>query len=133
MRFIFLFLLTTALLSCKHDDNRQNCSGELVCTEIFVSIIIDVLDSEGEPLQLDAYTLTNLDTEETLNLPQLTLQPRYPIANDSMLDSLPPEGHRIEFVGIIDGVEVVRQTFLVGHDCCHVVLMEGPTTIQLSL
>ncbi len=118
-------------ISQLHDD--QDCNGNLVCTEEFRTVLINIVDGDGEPVSLDSYTVTNLDTEQVITLDPILWIDTYPIADDSMLDDIPKEGQRIELVGNLDGEEVVRETFLVGHDCCHVVLLEGETTIELTL
>ncbi len=130
MKYIFILLLATVASSC-NDDDLQNCSGNLVCTEEFRTVYVEVVDNNGEPITLDAYTVTNLDTETAVVLDPTPWVNSYPIADDSMLDELPKDGQRIELVGTLDGEEVIRETFLVGHDCCHVILLEGTTTIQL--
>ena len=130
MRHIFLPLFALIVVSC-NDDN--NCNGNLVCTEEFRTVLIEIVDGDGEPVTLDSYTVTNLDTETTLQVEDVPGISGYPIANDALLDELPRDGHNLELVGLLNGAEVVRETFLVGHDCCHVILLEGNTTIQLSL
>lgn len=130
MRYIFLLLLAMAMLSC-NDDDLQNCNGNLVCTEEFRTVLVNVVDMDGEAVSLDSYTVTNLDTDTPLTFDPIVWIDTYPIADDSMLNELPKEGQRIEFVGLLNGEEMIRETFLVGHDCCHVILLDGDTTIQL--
>lgn len=132
MRYIILFFLGVSVIACNDDDSSSaGCNGDLVCTEEFRTVVIDILAADGSPASLDEVSVTNLDTDESLTF-QWDLTPGYAIADDSMLETVDMDGHRIELVGSIAGEEVVRQTFLVGHDCCHVILLEGPTTIQLN-
>lgn len=130
MRYIFSLLLAAAMVSCNDD---QDCKGNLVCTEEFRTVLIDVVDGNGAPVTLDSYTVTNLDTDQAIMLDPIIWIDTYPIADDSMLNEIPKEGQRIELVGVIDGQEVIREIFLVGHDCCHVILLEGESTIELAL
>lgn len=130
MRYIFLFLLAITVVSCNDD---EGCNGNLVCTEEFRTVLINIVDGDGDPVTLDSFTVTNLDTDQVVSLDPIAWVDTYPIADDSMLDEIPKEGQRIELVGILNGEEVVRETFLVGHDCCHVILLEGESTIELSL
>lgn len=130
MRYIFLLLLGFVAVSCNDEDD---CQGDLVCTEEFRTILITVVDTDGEAVTLDSFTVTNLDTDTVLDVEGVQGLDGYPIANDAMFNEIPKDGQRIEFVGLLNGAEVIRETFLVGHDCCHVILLEGNTTIQLSL
>lgn len=130
MRYIFLLLLAMAVVSC-NDDDLQNCNGNLVCTEEFSTILVNIVDMDGEAVSLDSYTVTNLDTETPVTFDPLVWINVYPIADDSMLDEIPQDGQRIELVGLLNGEEVVRETFLIGHDCCHIVLLDGKTTISI--
>lgn len=132
MKYTFLILLVMVVVSCD-DDNNQNCSGNLVCTEEFRTVLIDVVDGDGAAITLDSFTATNLDTNTSIDLQSFQGIDGYPIADDSMLNEIPREGQQIEFVGILNGEQVAKETFLVGHDCCHVIVLEGNTTIEISL
>ncbi|MDW3192412.1 MAG: hypothetical protein R8G66_08605 [Cytophagales bacterium] len=129
MRYFFLLLLGIVAVSCNEDD----CNGNLVCTEEFRTVLITVVDTDGESVTLDSFTATNLDTETAIDLESVPGLDSYPIADDSMLNEIPRGGQRIEFVGILNGEEVIREIYVVGHDCCHVILLEGNTTVELSL
>lgn len=126
--FFLLFGITLILTSCGKDDD--NCSGDLVCTTEFRIIAVEVVDADGNPVIFDEYKVTNLQTNEVIELAWETGD-HYPIADDSMRSDLPTDGHQIELVGHIDGQEVLRETYLVGQDCCHIRLLAGDTTIQL--
>ncbi|MDW3192411.1 MAG: hypothetical protein R8G66_08600 [Cytophagales bacterium] len=127
-RLSLLFFFVMFLISCGNDDN--DCSGNLVCTTEFRSILVEVLNSDGTRVIFDEFTVTNLQTNETINL-EWESGDFYPIADDSMRHDLPSGGQQLELVGFINGQEVLRQVFLVGADCCHILLLEGDTTIQL--
>ncbi len=116
------------LISCSSDDG--DCSGDLICTTEFRIISVEVLDSERNLVIFDEFRVKNLQTDELI---EIDWEPgdHYPIADDSMRNDLPAEGHLIELVGYIDGQEVLREAYLVGQDCCHITLLEGETTIQL--
>lgn len=128
MKRLSLLFLVVFLISCGKDDD--DCTGNLICTTEYRSILIEVLNSDGSRVIFDQFTVTNLQTNEVVDL---DWEPGdlYPIADDSMRHILPGSGQQIELVGFINGQEVLRQVFLVGADCCHIVLLEGDTTIQL--
>ena len=129
MKRIYLLLLigTTFLMSCGNDDE---CSGNLICTTEFRTVLLEVLNSDGTMVVFDDFTVTNLQTNETISL-EWEPGDHYPIADDSMRGELPSAGNQLEFVGFINGQEVLRQIFLVGADCCHIVLLDGETTVRL--
>ena len=127
-QWTLLLVVATAIVSCNND---HGCSGNTLCTTEFVIINFDIVDAEGERVVLDSFTVTDLTTNATLTL---DWEPgdRYPIADDSLQGEIPESGRSLEFVGLLNGTEVVRQTFVVGHDCCHVTLLDGPTSIQIQ-
>ena len=144
--FVFSFLLF--LISCKDELNTINDSGcdfdlsnrtfptcetmDFGCTEEYRTIVIQVVDQNNQPVQFDKHQVINQTTGEEININWLGLiGTGYIIAEDAMLSDLPVEGHCIELQGIINDKVIVRQSYLVGHDCCHVVLWEGPQTITL--
>ena len=71
MKRILLFFVTTLLFStCKKEDRVGDmkdpcaCYGDEVCTEQYVSLIIDLKDQYKEPIVLDEYYSTILETGE---------------------------------------------------------------------
>ena len=128
MKHLSLLFLIVFLMSCGKDED--DCSGTLICTTEYRSILVEVLNSDGTRVIFDEFTVTNLQTNEVIDL-DWESGDLYPIADDSMRHDLPSSGQQLELVGFINGQEVLRQVFLVGADCCHIVLLDGETTIQL--
>ncbi|MFT5570887.1 MAG: hypothetical protein ACI9RP_002946, partial [Cyclobacteriaceae bacterium] len=50
----------------------------------------------------------------------------------AQLNSLQMDGEVFIFQGTIDGLEVINESFTIGHDCCHISLLSGPERITLS-
>ena len=56
----------------------------------------------------------------------------YPILTDGDMDQTNKNGADFEFTGLKDGKVSVKQTFKIGHDCCHVKLLSGNTVIVVE-
>ncbi|MFT6133561.1 MAG: hypothetical protein ACJAZM_000034 [Cyclobacteriaceae bacterium] len=56
----------------------------------------------------------------------------YTVLTDAQLNSLQMDGEVFIFQGTIDGLEVINESFTIGHDCCHISLLSGPERITLS-
>ncbi|MDW3192410.1 MAG: hypothetical protein R8G66_08595 [Cytophagales bacterium] len=121
--------------SCNEEIGAPDpCPDEIVC-QLFYSVIrVSVVDEDGEPVILDETELRDLDSGEVLAVDQ-TVEPEigYVIAADYMTDFLPREGHCLQLTGYINGQLALQYSFLVGHDCCHVVLLAGPSTLTLTI
>lgn len=129
LKIILPFLLL-GLLSCNEDasPNDQDCPTELLCTEQFVSLTFSPR-TNGEFVELDSYYTRNLDNGNTYifnaqnNLP---ISEFYIVISDSEMDEVAKDGTNLRFFGTKDNQLVIEQDFIVGHDCCHVIPLEGP-------
>jgi len=127
-----LALLFTACLSllvaCNNDDvdQQEECPDNIACTEQYVTLTVSFSDNNGDPLVLDSYTVTLVATGEVLTFSSNIdpVQGTYALAEDKHLELVEKNGSELRFEGIVDGSKVVDEIFLVGHDCCHVVLIE---------
>ena len=142
MKRILLFFVTTLLFStCKKEDRVGDmkdpcaCYGDEVCTEQYVSLIIDLKDQYKEPIVLDEYYSTILETGEKINLQNAGLDSlrtksgQYPIWEDKLLSLTGRCAKQIEFTGLQEGKEIVKKTFSIGHDCCHVKITLGDPNV----
>lgn len=112
---------TSAPLECTQDD--------LVCTEIFITLTFSPLDDTDSLQELDNYYSQNLDNGNIYNFSNLAGAGNiggYIYITDAQLEEVKSSGTTIRFIGEKDGVIVVEEDFVVGHDCCHVQLIEGP-------
>ncbi|SDK17100.1 hypothetical protein SAMN05421823_10252 [Catalinimonas alkaloidigena] len=126
------------LLACQPDDPANApCTGQEICTEIFVSVVVTVTTAEGQPVALDRYYTKHIQTGEVFQLqPDATDSLRqangtYPVVSDAQRDKLAPEGSPLLFVGEKNGSVVVERPYTVGHDCCHIQRISGETDITL--
>ena len=130
LKKIFLILML-ALYSCGEDEQPQinDCPTELACTTEFVMLTFTPR-TNGEFIRLDSHYTQNLDNGETYNFDALvdaTSNPGYYIiATDAQMEEIQKEGTNLRFIGIKNSQVFIEQDFVVGHDCCHVIPLEGP-------
>ena len=121
--------------SCDEEiDAPDPCPDEIVCQLSYLAISVKVVDGDGEPVILDETELRDLNTGEVLEVDAF-VEPEfgYVIAEDYMTDFLPREGHCLQLTGYINGQLALQYSFLVGHDCCHVIVLAGPDTLTLTI
>ena len=116
-------------LACDEVEEPLECSGEEVCTEVFVTIGYTPRDEQNNPIVFDSFYSHNLDYGIIYNFSDYggaTTAENYVIITDQEIGDLRSTGTTIRFIGEINGEIVHQQDFLVGHDCCHVELLQGP-------
>lgn len=124
-----LVLASIFLASCENSDapNAAECPTDIVCTEIFISLLYTPRNG-NENIELDSYYSQNLDNGNVYNptIPISATSPSYVVISDGQLEEIERTGTTIRFFGIVDNEVVIEQDFVVGHDCCHVTALEGP-------
>jgi hypothetical protein len=132
---LFLFLL-----GCNNgdDDNNSECNN-IACTEEFVTITVLVKDDLGNAVALDDIKVTNFEngndiTREISDLEwQLFRQSgTYPLFGDEYAKDYQNIELEINFKGFINDLEGVNANFIVGADCCHVILVSGDTNLFID-
>ncbi|SMG28561.1 hypothetical protein SAMN05661096_01713 [Marivirga sericea] len=132
--YFFIVLFSVSMLACE-DENSDDCDFESkICTEEFKSVTLEIKDMDGNPVVLDDF-YTFLDSRQKyefqLNDPQEG-RGIYPVITDSEIPELESEGTVFIFVGEINGKNVVEHQMVIGHDCCHVQLLEGADKILID-
>ncbi|MFY0686882.1 MAG: hypothetical protein JXQ90_06940 [Cyclobacteriaceae bacterium] len=128
-----LLLLTPFILfiACETDPG-SDCGGDLLCTEQLVTLGVTITENDAAVL-LDEATTTFVSTGEVIR-PHADIgwgDGFYIIMTDAQFDSIEQSGTEVIFRGYINGDLIVEQTYTIGHDCCHVELIDGPTEIML--
>ncbi|WKK79455.1 hypothetical protein [Marivirga arenosa] len=133
-----LFVLISAFLffSCEEESNSlEDCNLESrICTEEFRSVELEIVDDNGEYVELDNF-YTFFDSRKKFEFSRNTFQQEnglYPVITDAELKELNQEGSVLVFVGEIEGKNVIEHQMLIGHDCCHVELIQGETKLILK-
>lgn len=122
---LFLSVIITAFLlqahSCHKDDYSHVCGGDIVCTEIFKSVMVEVKDANGNPVTLDDYYTIRLKNDERVSGPGSTPENgHYIVVDDNIISTLMDKTEGFKFVGIKNGIEVLNEIYQVTGDCCHV-------------
>lgn len=119
-------------------DVEADCPEDVMCTEEFRSIMVEVKNKKGESYELDSYQTIKLPEGEKLILDSdigqdsvFRANGQYPVLTDGERKLVRQKGTEIQFTGSRNGKEVVKQTFIIGHDCCHIILMSGDTKIVI--
>ena len=133
---IYLFaVLSLIMAACGSDDNdvtTPECPVDLLCTEQFEIITVTVTEN-GEPVTLDNFKTVNMANGKIYDFQGSEfLEPGvYILVTDGQFDEIAKDGTSLRFEGSIQDAVVVDEIFEVGHDCCHVLLVDGDLEIQL--
>lgn len=115
--------------SCSEEDEPLECLENRACTEIFVTFAYAPVDSQDQSILLDSYYSQNLDNGQRYSFTDDDLQLRtgsFTVITDAQIEQLKSTGTTIRFIGIKDSRIVLEQDFFIGHDCCHIIPLEGP-------
>lgn len=110
---------------------QPTCTPDMMCTSDYRTVVIQVEDNSGNPVELERYSISNLTLGKTIEIESPISETGYTIAEDLMMFEIDQTGHCIELSGWLDGKLVLQYGFLVGHDCCHVKLLAGPENITI--
>lgn len=131
---IYLFIILFSAIVLTSCEQSGTCLDNLVCTEELRYISVEVKDNLGNPVTLDsAYTIHKesgfvFRNEEFLGLFE---EGNYIIWSDLEMDRLDKKGSELTFEGWKENQKLISESYKVGHDCCHITLIDGNT--QLSL
>jgi len=127
--FIMLFLF---LFSCEETGNLPDCQDVEVCTEEFryISVKINVGSNSVFPDSIhtrntkndSSYIFENDFMSETNHLVVIT---------DAQLNQLNQNGTLLFFEGFNQNTKIFSEPFVVGHDCCHIVKLQGKNELNL--
>lgn len=134
---IILILLSCFLfVNCDCNCNSE-CEG-IACTEEFVTIVVTITDQDQNPVILDDYKVFNLDSNKDISSDlndYYQFYPYdgvYPIFDDRYQQEYQNQEIELQFIGYIDGQEVINEHYLVGADCCHVYSTSGNYEITIT-
>lgn len=102
------------------------CESNRYCTEEFRTITIEV---NGAVLD-DFYTV-RLRTGDTIRRDSPISGKYYEVLDDLWTDKIKQEGEYFLFEGKVGDSVLVREQFKIGHDECHIRLIEGRTRVDL--
>jgi hypothetical protein len=130
MKYKFLFLLSILIIAgCEESSGPDDCPENIGCTEQFVMFTFSPTDSEDKPVYFDAYYSQNMDNSkvyDSFDEQDFLDAGTYMVLTDQEMEDLKKTGTVIRFFGQLDGDVIFEQDFLIGHDCCHILPLEGP-------
>lgn len=108
------------------------CPPDVICTRIFKSVTVRIVDASTKPIQLDeAYTI-NIITGESIHLENTGQVGYYTVLDDSYQKKMPNSTLRFQFVGIKNGQRIVEETYRITADCCHIDKLAGRDEIIIK-
>ncbi len=141
MKVGFKILIITVLFSfqsCLENNHADSCE-EIACTEEFRTIVVKIENPAGEPIALDDFKVIHVGNQNDITrefgaseFEQMRATGTYPLFGDEFSDDIQNFQIDIQFIGIIDGQEIVRSDYRVGADCCHVYHISGNLTLTIE-
>lgn len=124
-------LTATSCYSCKKVTDNTNTCKDVICTYEFRSVAIKVTNQQGDIVTLDDYYTIRKSTGDTIRhqTSSLIIQDGYTVLNDGYRKKLENQRDVFQFVGIINGKEVVNQPYVFAADCCHITKESGVGSI----
>lgn len=130
----FLPVIFLLVLSCSKGDN-SDCP--IACSEEYRIITVSIVDSNGNPVALDDFKITNEDNgnDLTISISETEFQMMrergtYPLFSDLHRQEYSGRELEINFTGYINGGAVVSADYRVGADCCHVYYVSGDLSLE---
>jgi hypothetical protein len=138
-KFSFLILVFfSVLISCNKQEDDDTCPSDIVCTEEYVSIDVNVELVSYTRAQI-SYSESFLEDSDRLVYTENYQREIHPllynkitVLGDSAMNDLKKSGSKIVLkVYDIEDREILSEKFVIGHDCCHVQKVSGPDKITL--
>ncbi len=115
-----------------------NCT-DVICTAQFSSVELEVVNSAGAPVTLDAFVVTDLagaplptaGGSPVYGYPQ-SGNGSYSVINDSWLQGHQNSSMQVIAKGFINGSQVFSEPFTIVADCCHVGKSSGKDVITIQ-
>ena len=123
-----LLLVSVALLMGTTCNKTRTCEGA-ICTMLFASVTVQVVDSLNVPVQLDdVYTVRN-STGEQIRLSQPMTGGRYNILDDGFQKKIENTSESFELIGTKGGQQIIKEPYYISADCCHIKKDSGKDSI----
>lgn len=132
--FYFAAMVLLVTLSGSSCEKESECPDEIICSMVFASIGVEVVDANGEPVTLTKAQVTSKHLDSPIDpLVESPAGGPYKIVDDSHMPFLSNnESRKFKFEGWVDDELVVNEIYLIHHDCCHVKLEEGPEKVVIE-
>jgi hypothetical protein len=127
-------LLLTGIVACKSSGGlagEASCEG-VTCTMQFAAVTVAIHDAKGYPAALDSVVTFNA-AGARVRKSRGNASGIYAILDDSYRKALTNRKETFSVRGYRRGRELVRESFSLGADCCHVRKISGPEVLSLKL
>ena len=128
LRLLPLLIGSFMVISCGEEQIPEECLEEIVCTAHLEIFTFQVNDSNGNPTTLDGYYSQNMENGNIYDLSGFFhdfQSGHYAVISDEQLKEIKKNGTIIRFIGEKNGQIAVQEDFLIGHNCCHIVPLQG--------
>ena len=133
MRSVLLLAATVFFLSCdKGGDDDKDCK-KAICTMMFSSVNVNILDADSNAVKLSEYYTINIQTNDTIRHTGDTWPDgAYVVLDDSYTPRMYNKKYDFRFVGISNGAMVVNEIYTISADCCHINKVSGKTSVVVK-
>lgn len=127
-----LAILCTGCSNDKNDSDVEDCS-EVVCTDMFYSIVVEIKYEDDTPVVLDSYEVIEVATGKVRDVPNWGEEfHTYTIASDLDREEFAGKEIGLRLVGKIGEKIVVTEDYVVSANCCHTYLVKGDKEIVVK-
>lgn len=132
-KILILFIIFLSFSSCS--ENTSNCENK-VCTDMFATVRIKFLDSNGNPMVVKDYQAVNLRTNKLLRstgeIDSVNAKGFYMVASDNNLSELAEsENILVSAKHPITNALKEEEFIISGGECaCHISNISGPDEIR---
>jgi hypothetical protein len=127
---LFLSAIAAATVGCNTD---HECDPNRACTMEYRTITIEVRDSANAPYPLDSTFTLKTSTGEQIRPEDISIDSAFHVVlTDSQRDLTTQLGESFTFKGYRNGVLKVSEPFLIRHDCCHIELVAGNSSVIVN-
>lgn len=133
MRHLIFMTMSAVLLSCgKPEEPKKECE-DVLCTEIFVTTNIHVIDSTTKhTVILSDYYTVNTEKGDTFRADvNEWIDSSYVVLSDNYLSNLRNKEYKFRFMGFKDGSLIVNEPLTIKADCCHIQKVSGKDTVLI--
>ena len=135
---ILIITVMFSFQSCLNTGHADSCE-EIACTEEFRTIVVKIENPDEEPIALDDFKVIHQGNQNDITrefseteLEQMQATGTYTLFGDEFSRDYQNKEIEIQFIGFIDGQEIVRSDYRVGADCCHVYFVSGNKTLTIE-
>lgn len=116
-----------------NDDRNGSCGRDVICTMDFRSVGITVTDKDGKGVKLDeAYTVRQSTGDVIRDTQPVNDNGVYNVLSDNYQKELQNQRDIFTFIGMLNGAEVVRESFTISADCCHIDYVDGNREVTIN-